>query len=95
MTSFAFIIGVIPQVISSGDRDKMCQAIGVAVFSGMIDVIFFGIILAPVFYALERIAAEVMTRKNCMQKVKLRSSTKFGGEIQLSFPSPNRAYTSQ
>ncbi|WP_310620089.1 efflux RND transporter permease subunit [Flexibacterium corallicola] len=63
MTSFAFIMGVIPLVVSSGAGAEMRQAIGIAVFSGMLGVTFFGIILTPVFYVLVRIAADAMTKK--------------------------------
>jgi len=50
MTSFAFIMGVLPLVMSSGAGSEMRQAIGVAVFSGMLGVTFFGLIFTPVFY---------------------------------------------
>ena len=52
MTSIAFIMGVLPMVISTGAGAEMRQAMGVAVFSGMIGVTFFGLILTPVFYYL-------------------------------------------
>jgi len=54
MTSFAFIMGVLPLVLSSGAGSEMRQAIGVAVFSGMLGVTFFGLIFTPVFYVLFR-----------------------------------------
>jgi len=50
MTSFAFIMGVVPLVISRGAGAEMRHAMGVAVFSGMLGVTFFGLILTPVFY---------------------------------------------
>jgi multidrug efflux pump len=50
MTSIAFIAGVFPLVISSGAGSEMRQAMGVAVFSGMIGVTLFGLFLTPVFY---------------------------------------------
>ena len=50
MTSIAFIAGVYPLVISSGAGAEMRQAMGVAVFSGMIGVTVFGLFLTPVFY---------------------------------------------
>jgi multidrug efflux pump len=50
MTSFAFIMGVVPLVFSSGAGAEMRHAMGVAVFSGMIGVTFFGLFLTPVFY---------------------------------------------
>ncbi len=54
MTSIAFIMGVLPMVISSGAGSEMRQAMGVAVFSGMIGVTIFGLLLTPVFYSLLR-----------------------------------------
>jgi multidrug efflux pump subunit AcrB len=42
MTSFAFIFGVFPLVIASGAGAEMRQALGIAVFSGMIGVTLFG-----------------------------------------------------
>jgi len=54
MTSFAFIMGVIPLVLSSGAGAEMRHAMGVAVFSGMLGVTFFGLFLTPVFYVLMR-----------------------------------------
>ena len=50
MTSFAFIMGVIPLVLSEGAGAEMRRAMGVAVFSGMLGVTFFGLFLTPVFY---------------------------------------------
>lgn len=54
MTSFAFIMGVVPLVTSSGAGAEMRHAMGVAVFSGMLGVTFFGLFLTPVFYVLMR-----------------------------------------
>lgn len=54
MTSLAFIMGVVPLVTSTGAGAEMRQAMGVAVFSGMIGVTFFGIFLTPVFYVMLR-----------------------------------------
>jgi multidrug efflux pump subunit AcrB len=54
MTSFAFILGVLPLVISSGAGSEMRQAVGVAVFFGMIGVTVFGLIFTPIFYVLIR-----------------------------------------
>ena len=50
MTSFAFILGVVPLVIASGAGSEMRQSLGTAVFSGMIGVTIFGIFLTPVFF---------------------------------------------
>jgi multidrug efflux pump subunit AcrB len=50
MTSFAFILGVVPLVIATGAGSEMRRTLGIAVFSGMLGVTFFGIFLTPVFY---------------------------------------------
>ncbi|MCU8083287.1 efflux RND transporter permease subunit [Shewanella sp. SM23] len=50
MTSIAFIMGVVPMVFSTGAGAEMRQAMGVAVFAGMIGVTVFGLILTPLFY---------------------------------------------
>ena len=52
MTSIAFIMGVLPLVLSSGAGAEMRQAMGIAVFSGMLGVTIFGLFLTPVFYVL-------------------------------------------
>ena len=54
MTSMAFIMGVLPLVLSHGAGSEMRHAMGVAVFSGMIGVTAFGLFLTPVFYVLLR-----------------------------------------
>ncbi|TCR91814.1 efflux RND transporter permease subunit [Rhizobium sp. BK376] len=54
MTSMAFIMGVVPLVTSTGAGAEMRAAMGIAVFSGMIGVTFFGIFMTPVFYVLIR-----------------------------------------
>ena len=58
MTSFAFILGVVPLAFASGAGAEMRQALGIAVFSGMLGVTLFGVLLTPVFYVVvDRIAA--------------------------------------
>jgi multidrug efflux pump len=54
MTSIAFVMGVLPLAFSVGAGAEMRQAMGIAVFSGMIGVTAFGIFLTPVFYVLLR-----------------------------------------
>jgi multidrug efflux pump len=54
MTSMAFIMGVVPLITSTGAGMEMRAAMGVAVFSGMLGVTFFGIFMTPVFYVLIR-----------------------------------------
>ncbi len=50
MTSLAFILGVVPLVLSSGAGAEMRRTLGTAVFAGMLGVTLFGIFLTPVFY---------------------------------------------
>ena len=52
--SLAFVMGVVPLVLSTGAGAEMRQAMGIAVFAGMIGVTAFGIFLTPVFYVLMR-----------------------------------------
>jgi multidrug efflux pump len=54
MTSFAFILGVVPLVTASGAGAEMRQALGTSVFFGMLGVTFFGLIFTPVFYVVIR-----------------------------------------
>jgi multidrug efflux pump len=55
MTSFSFIMGVLPMVVSTGAGSEMRNDIGVAVFSGMLGVTFFGLIFTPISYVLLRL----------------------------------------
>jgi hydrophobe/amphiphile efflux-1 (HAE1) family protein len=54
MTSFAFILGVAPLVVATGAGSEARQALGTAVFAGMIGVTLFGLMLTPVFYVVCR-----------------------------------------
>src|SRR5213078_520100 len=54
MTSFAFILGVVPLVLAQGAGAEMRFTLGVAVFSGMLGVTAFGIFFTPVFYYVIR-----------------------------------------
>jgi hydrophobe/amphiphile efflux-1 (HAE1) family protein len=62
MTSFAFIFGVLPLAIATGAGAEMRQALGTAVFFGMIGVTAFGLIFTPVFYVISRWVAERLPR---------------------------------
>jgi hydrophobe/amphiphile efflux-1 (HAE1) family protein len=63
MTSLAFVMGVVPLVTSHGAGAEMRHAMGVAVFSGMLGVTFFGLLLTPVFYlAVSKLKAVRRTR---------------------------------
>jgi hydrophobe/amphiphile efflux-1 (HAE1) family protein len=52
MTSFAFIMGVLPLVTASGAGSEMRHAMGIAVFAGMLGVTLFGLFLTPVFFVI-------------------------------------------
>ncbi|MEM9795643.1 MAG: multidrug efflux RND transporter permease subunit [Pseudomonadota bacterium] len=58
MTSFAFILGVVPLVIATGAGSEMRQSLGTAVFSGMLGVTFFGLFFTPVFFVTFQWLAE-------------------------------------
>lgn len=62
MTSFAFIMGVVPLVLSTGAGAEIRTDMGVAVFSGMLGVTVFGLILTPVFYVVIRTLATWRTK---------------------------------
>jgi multidrug efflux pump len=66
MTSFAFIMGVLPMAVSTGAGAEMRNAMGIAVFSGMLGVTFFGLLLTPVFYVLLR----KLATRNALKSVK-------------------------
>src|SRR5690606_20885861 len=64
MTSLAFVMGVLPLVVSTGAGSEMRNIMGVAVFSGMIGVTVFGLFLTPVFYVtLRNLEKYLTTRK--------------------------------
>jgi hydrophobe/amphiphile efflux-1 (HAE1) family protein len=54
MTSFAFVLGVLPLAIATGAGAEMRQSLGTAVFFGMLGVTFFGLIFTPAFYVIIR-----------------------------------------
>ena len=64
MTSFAFILGVVPLVVATGAGAEMRQVLGTAVFSGMIGVTVFGIFLTPVFFTvIEKLTGQSQGQK--------------------------------
>jgi len=63
MTSIAFIAGVVPLVISTGAGAEMRNAMGIAVFSGMLGVTAFGLLLTPVFYWVVRRLGTALRRE--------------------------------
>lgn len=62
MTAFAFILGVVPLLIASGAGAEMRQALGTAVFFGMLGVTLFGLIFTPVFYVVCRSMGDGLAR---------------------------------
>jgi multidrug efflux pump len=69
MTSFAFILGVLPLVIAQGAGAEMRRTLGTAVFAGMIGVTAFGIFLTPVFfYVIRRFSGQVSPRAEALSE---------------------------
>ncbi len=83
MTSFAFILGVLPLVMTHGAGAEMRFALGVAVFSGMLGVTVFGIFFTPVFYEVIRGWTE---RRHARRDVRTR--------VVVTEPEPRRAQVS-
>ncbi len=75
MTSLAFVAGVVPLVLASGAGAEMRQAMGIAVFAGMLGVTLFGLFLTPVFYVVIRAIATRFERHRSTAKPRLEEST--------------------
>src|SRR4029450_12937747 len=72
MTSVAFIMGVVPLVLASGPGAEVRQAMGIAVFSGMVGVTLFGVFLTPVFYlVIENLADRLASRPRAVAGAQL------------------------
>ncbi len=69
MTSFAFIMGVLPLVFATGAGSEMRQALGIPVFSGMLGVTLFGLLFTPIFYVVLQGWAERRSNASAEQKV--------------------------
>jgi multidrug efflux pump len=83
MTSFAFIIGVVPLIIATGAGAEMRRSLGTAVFSGMIGVTVFGIFLTPVFfYVIQGIGDVTIFTTERWQRI---SSSAAGAVLGLLF----------
>jgi hydrophobe/amphiphile efflux-1 (HAE1) family protein len=63
MTSFAFILGVLPLMLAKGPGSELRQALGTSVFSGMLGVTVFGLLFTPVFYVASRGLADRFARR--------------------------------
>ncbi len=75
MTSIAFIAGVVPLVLANGAGAEMRQAMGIAVFAGMLGVTLFGLFLTPVFYVAMRDLAARFEGRGSESKTRMVEST--------------------
>jgi len=81
MTSFAFILGVVPLAISSGAGAEMRRPLGIAVFAGMLGVTLFGIFLTPIFYyVLDRRGGRSAPPESPAAAREVHSGTQHGAE---------------
>jgi multidrug efflux pump len=72
MTSFAFILGVVPLVFATGAGAEMRRALGTAVFSGMLGVTVFGIFLTPVFFLIvERLSRRQVFQHRWLLRIRI------------------------
>jgi multidrug efflux pump len=78
MTSFAFILGVVPLVLATGAGAEMRRTLGIAVFSGMLGVTAFGVFFTPVFYSVVRWVTE---RRSASGKVDVSSAPSDNGKV--------------
>ncbi len=83
MTSFAFILGVVPLVIATGAGAEMRRSLGTAVFSGMLGVTLFGIFLTPVFFYVIQGLSEL--RLFASTRLRMAGSAVIGGAIGIAF----------
>src|SRR5207244_4236421 len=83
MTSFAFVLGVVPLLIAEGAGAEMRQALGTSVFSGMLGVTFFGLVLTPVFYVVLRrsAAGRAVPRERASEREAPRLAPEPGEEL--------------
>ncbi len=63
MTSFAFILGVVPLVLAEGAGAEMRRTLGTAVFAGMLGVTLFGIFLTPVFFYVIQFVTDLLPKR--------------------------------
>ena len=85
MTAFAFILGVLPLVIATGPGAEMRQALGTAVFFGMLGVTLFGLSLTPVFYIAIRQAPTLI---RAIGRMKAMPAGRGGSGLTGSVPTP-------
>ncbi len=84
MTSFAFILGVVPLVIAHGAGAEMRRSLGLAVFSGMLGVTIFGVFLTPVFfYVIQRLSGSGSHRPTNKAHLETHINGASGGHTAL------------
>jgi multidrug efflux pump len=84
MTSFAFILGVVPLMLSRGAGAEMRRTLGTAVFAGMLGVTLFGIFLTPVFYyVIQWFADRRASRKAAEEAENMAPPQPDGGNGQI------------
>jgi multidrug efflux pump len=90
MTSFAFILGVVPLALSSGAGAEMRRPLGIAVFAGMLGVTIFGIFLTPIFYfVIERLSGgkpKVKPSRDGHEAIDVLPAAKSSTAIQTDLP---------
>ncbi|WP_073981553.1 efflux RND transporter permease subunit [Erythrobacter donghaensis] len=84
MTSIAFILGVLPLVLGQGPGSEMRQALGVAVFFGMLGVTIFGLIFTPAFYVIARMFGDWAGKRFKRRKAPAEAE----GEAPAAAPQP-------
>src|SRR5262249_35395161 len=84
MTSFAFIMGVVPLAIAAGAGSELRRAMGIAVFSGMLGVTLFGLFLTPVFFVAIEMA---LRRRGAQQSTPSRSNVSLSPAL-IADPAP-------
>ena len=85
MTSAAFIFGVIPLAFGSGPGSELRQALGVAVFFGMLGVTVFGLVFTPLFYVLcRKLAGALLARKGASRAARRAGPTGAGAPPEPS-----------
>ena len=92
MTSFAFILGVLPLARAQGAGAEMRQSLGTAVFAGMLGVTFFGLVFTPTFYVLVRWVSSLLRQTQNVSNgmIGLRCKSSPGTFANLSRPNARR-----
>jgi predicted RND superfamily exporter protein len=86
LTSFAFILGVVPLVLSTGAGAEMRRTLGTAVFGGMLGVTLFGIFLTPVFYYVIEWFRDMWRGRGAIVSGVVAMLPRFGGRKRTAAP---------